>query len=319
MLENLDRGVFMAKQKPKMEFRYYTMPEKELVLALTGDEWIQEYGKDIDYLHFHNFMEVGICYYGSGEVVLGDEYYHFCDNSYVIIPPNFPHTTNADEGTKAYWEWMYFDMDSMIEDAMKTESMGVRSRVRKELYRKAFFLRGEEHPQMEAVIKLILREISEKKSFYRRSIRGYLTAFVAEMLRLYENEAEDTQTKHGYMVIAPAIEYAEMYYSQDVKISDMADACSLSESHFRRNFQEYMHMRPLDYLNLVRVEKACDMLTKSNASMEEVAYRNGFGNVSTFNRNFKKIIGVTPYQYKRTSDNYESKLLNYKISAKKGW
>ena len=44
-----------------------------------------------------------------------------------------------------------------------------------------------------------------------------------------------------------------------------------------------------------------------------------FGNVSTFNRNFKKIIGVTPYQYKRTSDNYESKLLNYKISAKKGW
>ncbi len=58
MLENLDRGVFMAKQKPKMEFRYYTMPEKELVLALTGDEWIQEYGKDIDYLHFHNFMEV---------------------------------------------------------------------------------------------------------------------------------------------------------------------------------------------------------------------------------------------------------------------
>ena len=115
----------MKKKKPKIELRYYYMPAGSPILPLLGERWVQNYGTGVENLHFHNFMEVGICYYGSGEVVLGDEYYHFCDNSYVIIPPNFPHTTNADEGTKAYWEWMYFDMDSMIEDAMKTESMGV--------------------------------------------------------------------------------------------------------------------------------------------------------------------------------------------------
>lgn len=309
----------MIKQKPKMEFRYYTMPEKELVLALTGNEWIQEYGKGIDYLHFHNFMEVGICYYGSGEVILGDQHYHFCDNSYVIIPPNFPHTTNADEGTKAYWEWMYLDMNPIIEEMMKKEYERGQNQFRKELYRKAIFFKGEEHPQMEMIIKSILREISEKKSFYRRTIKAFSIAFAVEILRFYEREAKDTQTKHGYMIIVPALEYVQDYYFQEMKIADVAKACSLSESHFRRSFQEYMHMRPLDYLNLVRVEKSCDMLIKTNISMEEVAFKNGFGNVSTFNRNFKKIIGITPYQYKLASDNYEGKLMNYKISAKKGW
>jgi AraC-like DNA-binding protein len=53
--------------------------------------------------------------------------------------------------------------------------------------------------------------------------------------------------------------------------------------------------------------------------MEEVAVRVGYPTVSTFNRNFRKIVGTSPYQYKKSRDNYEGKLLNFKVSAKKGW
>ena len=44
------------KRKPKMELRYYKMPEGSPILALLGQKWIQNYGNDVDYLHFHNYL-----------------------------------------------------------------------------------------------------------------------------------------------------------------------------------------------------------------------------------------------------------------------
>ena len=44
------------KRKPKMEYRYYEIPAGSPVLALLGDKWVQNYGRDIDYLHFHNHL-----------------------------------------------------------------------------------------------------------------------------------------------------------------------------------------------------------------------------------------------------------------------
>ena len=43
------------------------------VLALLGEKWVQNYGYQIDYLHFHNMMEIGVCYYGEGTIVLEDK------------------------------------------------------------------------------------------------------------------------------------------------------------------------------------------------------------------------------------------------------
>ena len=53
----------MAKKrrKPKMEFRYYQMSAGSPILALLGQKWVQNYGNDVDYLHFHNYLEIGYC------------------------------------------------------------------------------------------------------------------------------------------------------------------------------------------------------------------------------------------------------------------
>lgn len=61
------------KKKKKMEFRYYQLPPGSPILALLGEKWVQNYGYQIDYLHFHNMMEIGVCYYGEGTIVLEDK------------------------------------------------------------------------------------------------------------------------------------------------------------------------------------------------------------------------------------------------------
>ena len=103
------------KKKQKMEFRYYKMPEGTFILALLGEKWIQSYGRDVDFLHFHNYLEVGYCYEGTGELVLGETSYRFSGEEFTVIPSNYPHTTNSDPGTISRWEYLFIDVEGILE------------------------------------------------------------------------------------------------------------------------------------------------------------------------------------------------------------
>jgi AraC-like DNA-binding protein len=78
-------------------------------------------------------------------------------------------------------------------------------------------------------------------------------------------------------------------------------------------------MSPMEYINFVRVQRACELMKKSDDSIEHVAEKCGFTTQSTFNRNFRKFMDTSPYQWKMNPSNYERKLLNYNISAHRGW
>ncbi len=115
----------------------------------------------------------------------------------------------------------------------------------------------------------------------------------------------DYEKRSGIGQIAKALEYIDKNYMEHIKMKVLADSCNLSETHFRRLFAEYMNMAPLSYINLVRVQQACSLIQKTRYSMEEVAERVGYPSVSTFNRNFRKVIGTSPYQFKKSGEDYQ--------------
>lgn len=308
----------MAKQREKVEFRYYEIGEEEPVLALLGEDWIREYGKEIKFLHFHNLMEIGYCHWGMGEVILGQEHLSYSPGSMIIVPPKLPHTTNSEKGKKSYWEWMYLDLEQMISELNRYDPMLQRKLI-KRIHRTGYLLKGQEHPRLSSLILAIMEEARQKKPYYKDSIEGLLRACVAEFLRLSDDEERIMRRNTHTATISGALDYVADHYMHEIKICHMAEASSMSESHFRRVFLDCMNMKPVDYINLVRIQYACGMLKKTDKSMEEVAAASGFASISSFNRNFKKVLDSSPYQWKRSAENYESRLLHYRISAQKGW
>jgi AraC-like DNA-binding protein len=117
----------------------------------------------------------------------------------------------------------------------------------------------------------------------------------------------------------PAIEYVNQHYAEEIKISDLSDACGLSEAHFRKIFRENMNLTPGEFLTTFRIQKACERMMENQDSMEEIASKTGFRNANTFGRNFKKYMGISPYQWKLSSIDEKSKIQNYQISALEGW
>lgn len=61
------------------------------------------------------------------------------------------------------------------------------------------------------------------------------------------------------------------------------------------------------------------MMNQSDCPMDIVAAECGFSSVSTFTRNFKKFLNITPYQWKLQTEKHSSRLRDYSITLLKNW
>jgi AraC-like DNA-binding protein len=307
------------KEKEKIEFRYYAIPQNEPVLALLGNKWIQCYGQNVDGLHFHNLLEIGYCYWGNGQLILDETSYRFSGDMISIIPKNFPHTTKSDSNTIAKWEYIYIDIESFLYSLYDKNSIFVEHLIHR-INKKAYFIDSYQNELLAQQVQSILEEMRFQRELYVESVQGLLFTLLLQIARMdpyISNTMKPSQTKVSQ--IQHALDYVKDHYFTNIPIETLAEACHISETHFRRLFGTTMNMSPVEYINLVRVEKACELMKKNQDSMADIAVKVGFQTVSTFNRNFKKIFGVSPYQWKVHPDNYEGKLLNHKILVREGW
>jgi AraC-like DNA-binding protein len=88
-------------------------------------------------------------------------------------------------------------------------------------------------------------------------------------------------------------------YLEDIDLKKLAALVSMAEGSLCRFFKMNMGMTVFEYLNLLKIEFACKLLMDQDLSITEVCFDSGFYNISHFNKQFKKIIGATPSEYRR--------------------
>lgn len=186
------------KKKKKMEFRYYQLPPGSPILALLGEKWVQNYGdRTADRLHFHNYMELGYCYYGAGDVVLGDDTYRFSGQQFTVIPSNFPHTTNSDPGNISRWEYLFVDVEVVLDGIFPDNALR-KERALQRLYEKPWFLEEAEYPKEAAKIKEILNIMRKGDEFYLEEAKALLGCLLLEITRLnYTNKETRADAEQG--------------------------------------------------------------------------------------------------------------------------
>ena len=170
------------------------------------------------------------------------------------------------------------------------------------------------------MIRGLLDIMRDTKEFYMEEAKGIMVALLVSIAR--ENQGEKGLTEISGKVTIPvsrALDYITLHYMEPLKVEELARWCHISETHFRRVFTEFMQMGPLEYINLVRVQTACNYLKNTDESMADIAGKCGFTTLSTFNRNFKQVTGVSPSEWRRRPENFEQQLLKYWIHSEEGW
>lgn len=314
----------MARKKRQVaEFRYYKMPDNCALFALLGERWRQKYERDIDFLHFHNYLEIGYCYDGSGIMTLGEKEYSYSGNEFTFIPRNYLHTTNSTPGTLSSWEYLFVDVDRLLGRAVSGTPGHVEHMMRR-INSRAIFAKSREYPRLAKMIRMIMDVMRRHEPFSQEEAEGLMLAFLAEIARQNGDQKEDdVNVRAGGVrsdeLIFRLLDYISEHYSEDLKISDIAGWAHISETHFRRIFTSYMNMSPLDYINQVRIQAACEYLKKTDEPVAVIASKCGFPVSSTFNRNFRHIMGASPAEWRKRPENYEQQILKFQIHSEEGW
>jgi AraC-like DNA-binding protein len=98
--------------------------------------------------------------------------------------------------------------------------------------------------------------------------------------------------------IAAVVRNMDEHLNDPHSLAALAAAADLSRFHFLRTFQHTIGMSPHQYLLTLRMRRVATRLLKTPEAVSAIALDAGFNDLSTFNRRFRRLFGVSPLQYR---------------------
>ena len=140
----------------------------------------------------------------------------------------------------------------------------------------------EINEKLEPLISLIKQEVEGSRA-HSNSLR-YLFYY------LYDKFVEQYRM--------PSLQYMHENYAEELSIAKLAALENYNVSYYASWFKKRTGCSPSDYLKMVRIEKAKEILTTTRYRIIDVAMQVGYSNSSSFTRTFREVVGMTPNQYR---------------------
>ncbi len=146
----------------------------------------------------------------------------------------------------------------------------------------------------------IYRSFCDTYESWEKASQGYKLECMSHLFNVMREiavKAERQELGKENRDMLRAIFYLEENYLQDFDIDTLVKNTNLKESQFRRKFKKLKGMSPIKYRNMLRINKAAELLKSGEYSVVEASMIVGFDDPNYFSRVFKTQIGVSPTQY----------------------
>lgn len=146
------------------------------------------------------------------------------------------------------------------------------------------------------------QQYDRMRNEYFRKIEGadYAEEFRAVFEQLTEELARGRQKDDADSTISRILEYIEANYEKDLDLADVAGVFGFNYNYFSAYFNSHIEEGFSEYLNRIRIEKACRLLEEGNCPISHISGMVGYSDHSYFCRVFKRFAGVTPSAYRRS-------------------
>lgn len=247
--------------------------------AYAGNEhvWVGKYRNLHNISHWHMEHELIACREGSAQVMLDDTMFNITQQQCIFCHSGCVHYISASPDSLLlaclFNEKMYDPITSpfALENPVFEDRYGILpklSEIRHELQNQPIFFEC----RTEAMIGEILVDV-----------------FRGEPLRKAQWQFSDVITRYKQLLNHIDLEYEHITYQNAVQFMNMSDA------YFSRYFKRQAGMTFSQYLNVVRIEKAVQLLDSApTMKITDVMLRCGFNTIRSFNRVFREVTGFTP-------------------------
>ena len=139
---------------------------------------------------------------------------------------------------------------------------------------------------------------------YRSMCKALFNEAVVSLGRMYASHITEGSHEQvfdaGGKLINNAVTYLEQHAHDDISAAQVARSAFVSISTLSYAFKKQTGVSLSEYVTKIRIDKACELLQTSRDSLSRVAMSVGFQDPAYFSRVFKKTLGETPFQYRKS-------------------
>ena len=161
-------------------------------------------------------------------------------------------------------------------------------------------LTPEATEQMNQILKLIEHEWSNYDTYSDAIIESLTVQFFVTALSGQSVSPKiDILLKNQHLSLIDAIHYVQCNYANDPSLKETAKAVHISDAYLSRLFTSQLDTTYSCFLTEIKISHAMELLLNTNLTIAEIAAQCGYSNSNYFSDAFKKVIGISPLQYRK--------------------
>lgn len=254
-------------------------------------------------MHWHSEFELGYILQGKGEFICQDKRFLAEKGDILLLPPNMLHAAYPCEESSLIYHALVFHpylLGANSNDRCTTECIRpvINGNIEIHIPIGPDF---KDYPRLKSSVEEIF-----SCAFQNNPSPDLLLK--SELLRLFWLLLKDSTfirrksqgLSHSEM-IRPALFYMMENFRENITVEELADLVHLSKSYFMGCFKKAVGVGAMEHLAQLRINAACEALSATDTPVADIAFACGYSNLSNFNRQFKKLAGCSPREYRHNS------------------
>ncbi len=240
-------------------------------------------------LHTHNCSELFYVTGGSGQFQIEDRIYDVSADDLIIIDPNVNHTEIS------------LNSDPLEYIVVGAEGLELETNSSSDRHFRIISCRNF-RDNIRFYLHQMLRESETKGSGYETICQDLMEILVIVLLRQTNFSTVLTPAKKNSTRLCTMVRrYIDTHYNENITLDLLTDMTHVSKYYLVHAFSEEYGVSPIRYVLTRRIEEARQLLKNDDYTLSFISRMLGFSSQSYFSQIFKKIVGVSPRDYRLQS------------------
>lgn len=260
------------------------------------------------HLHQHPEIQVTLIVKMEGVLIAHDYVGDFSDGDVFVLGPNQPHVFRNNEYQKrkpgAAAISLFFNVDVLGSHFMDLPEMRM-AQVFINNCSGGFKIHGAAKKHIATNIKKLITAKNISRMVIFMDILKWLSG-LKDRSPLSTSSFQKPVNEYDNKRINEVVDYTMTKSDEPIRLAEVAGIAGMTPEAFCKYFKSRTKKTYFQFLNEIRIHKACNLLMQGGPTVATVSRLTGFNSISNFNRNFKKTIGVTPVEYVHQSVELEA-------------
>lgn len=257
---------------------------------------------DSEKIHWHNYLQVGLCTGGSGRFIFTNKEYDVEEGDVFVVSNFENHVAISELPDCTNYIFVIFLPDLIA-------SPGSRQFDFEYLYpfwyNSKTFNNKIDHtlPAAKAIGRTVLElkeTWDEKEIGYRHALDAGIRKLLAALIKHYKATYSEYYSinAHSHAKMQEALNYINQNFHDNITLEVMAEQFHISESRFRHLFKETVRMGFKEYITYLRLTESRKLLLTTDMNICDIASHSGYTNLHQFYKVFYKYVLMSPAEYR---------------------